>query len=68
MNEFATRAGSVTSLSIELHDILNWRTTFATETNYHRNNRGPSIEPSNAHNATIPPYQSAIKGIESSGQ
>ena len=39
-----------------------------TQDDHHRRRRGPSSAPMKAHTATIAPYQTAIKGMESSGQ
>src|SRR5205085_2422461 len=35
---------------------------------YHRRSRGPRIAPTNAQRPTMTPYQSAMNGMESSGQ
>lgn len=35
---------------------------------HHRSKRGPRYAPAKVHKATVPPYQSATKGIESSVQ
>ena len=35
---------------------------------HHRNSRGPKIAPTTAHPEIMTPYQSAMNGIESSGQ
>jgi hypothetical protein len=55
LTDFVLRARSTRLSSVKLRS-------------HHRNSRGPKIAPTAAQPAIMTPYQSAINGIESSGQ
>jgi Cu2+-exporting ATPase len=56
------------ALGLAIPLVIAISTSLGAQKGHHRRSRGPSSAPMNAQNETMAPYQTAMKGIESSAQ